>query len=187
MLKRRGLNRVSVIEKAVEMANQAGSVAAVSLASLAEALEIRPPSLYNHIAGLEDLHEGMAVFGLGLLLADLRQAAQGLLGLDALLAMAISYRQFVHTHPGIYPLIVRAPGSDAPERAALSEELVQMLMLIMASIGLQGDDAVHAIRGLRAILHGFASLEANDGFKIPLDREESFRRLVSTYLNGLRP
>jgi hypothetical protein len=69
--------------------------------------------------------------------------------------------------------------------AALAQELLQMLLLVMASLGLRGNDAFHAIRGLRAILHGFTSLEAAGGYKMPLDQEESFHRLVNTYLDGL--
>jgi hypothetical protein len=59
------------------------------------------------------------------------------------------------------------------------------LLLLTASSGLQGDEALHAIRGLRAILHGFVSLETAGGFKMALDQEESFRRLVSAYLGTL--
>ena len=61
-----------------------------------------------------------------------------------------------------------------------------MLLLVMASLGLQGDDAVHAIRGLRAVLHGFVSLEAAAGYKMALDQEESFQRTVRAYLAGIK-
>jgi AcrR family transcriptional regulator len=185
MVKHRRLNREWVIERAVEMADEAGSVTAVSLTALAEALEIRPPSLYNHITSLEDLHDGMALFGVQQLITDLRQASLGLVGREAVAALANAYRRFAHDHPGIYPLTIRAPEPDKTELVALSQELIQMLLLIMASLGLQGDDAIHAIRGLRAILHGFTSLEAAEGYKMALDQEESFRRLVDAYLNGL--
>lgn len=185
MPKRRRLNRELVVEKAATLADESGSAAAVTLAALADALEIRPPSLYNHVAGLEDLQRGMAAHGLRLLMAELRQASQGLVGREALAAMAHAYRRFAHAHPGIYPLTIRAPEPDETELAALSQEMVQMLLLVMASLGLQGDEAIHAIRGLRAILHGFASLEAAGGYKMALDQEESFRRLVSAYLNLL--
>jgi AcrR family transcriptional regulator len=185
MGKRRRLNRELVVAQAVKMADEVGDATAVSLAALAQMLEIRPPSLYNHVASLEDLQAGMAAFGLRQLITDLRQASLGQVGQEAVVAIANAYRQFVHTHPGIYPLTIRAPEPDEPERAALSQELVQMLLLIMASTGLQGDDAIHAIRGLRAILHGFTSLEASGGYKMALDLEESFRHLVNTYLNGL--
>ncbi len=184
MGKRRRLNRELVIAQAVKMADEVGDATAVSLAALAQTLEIRPPSLYNHVASLEDLQDGMAVFGLRQLITDLRQALLGQVGQEAVMALANAYRQFAHAHPGIYPLTIRAPEPDETERTALSQELIQMLLLVMASMGLQGDDAIHAIRGLRAILHGFTSLEAAEGYKMALDLEESFRRLVSAYLNG---
>ena len=185
MPRRRRLNRDLVIEQAVALADAEGDVGAVSLTALAQALEIRPPSLYNHVASLEDLQQGMALCGLRRLLADLRQASQGLVGREAVVAIAAAYRQFAQRHPGIYPLTIRAPERDESELAALAQELLQMLLLVLASMGLQGDDAIHAIRGLRAIMHGFTSLEAADGYKMSLDREESFRRLVHTYLDGL--
>lgn len=185
MPKRRRLNRELVIEKAAEMTDEGGSLTAVSLTALAQELDIRPPSLYNHVDSLEDLHCGMATFALRQLTTDLRQASSGLVGREAILAIADAYRKFVRKHPGIYPLTIRAPRPGENELAALAQELLQMLLLVMASLGLQGNDAFHAIRGLRAILHGFTSLEAAGGYKMPLDQEESFQRLVNTYLDGL--
>jgi len=185
MPRRRRLNRDLVIEQAVALANAGGDVRTVSLTALAQALEIRPPSLYNHVASLEDLQQGMALFGLRQLIADLRQASLGLVGREAVAAIAAAYRHFAQRHPGLYPLTIRAPERDESELAVLAQELLQMLLLVMASMGLQGDDAIHAIRGLRAILHGFTSLEAADGYKMSLDREESFHRLVHAYLDGL--
>ncbi|MGD2050699.1 MAG: TetR family transcriptional regulator, partial [Chloroflexota bacterium] len=64
MPKRRRLNRELVIRKAAEMADEGGSLTAVSLTALAQELDIRPPSLYNHVDSLEDLHCGMAIFSL---------------------------------------------------------------------------------------------------------------------------
>ncbi len=185
MVKRRWLNRDLVVAKAVELVDSAGNLEAVSLKSLAEALDIRTPSLYNHITSLEDLHAGMALFALRQLNAELREAAMGQVGQAAILAMSHAYRHFAHTHPGVYPFALRAPEPDETELVNLSQELLQMLSLVMASLGLVGDDAIHAIRGLRAILHGFVSLEAAAGYKMPLEPDESFRRLIAAYLDGL--
>jgi len=185
MVRRRRLNRNLVIEQAAVLADAGGDLGSVSLTALAQALEIRPPSLYNHVNSLEDVQQGMALFGLRQLIAALRQASLGLVRREALAAIAVAYRHFAQQHPGIYPLTIRAPDSDESELAALAQELLQMLLLVMASMGVQGDDAIHAIRGLRAILHGFCSLEAAEGYKMALDREESFHRLVNTYLDGL--
>lgn len=187
MAGRRRLNRERVIARAVEMADEAGDVTAVTLTALADALNVRTPSLYNHIESLEDLRYGMAVAGVKELIACLRKASMGLVGRAALLAIADAYRLFAQEHPGVYPLTVRAPEPDDEALQTLAQELLQMLLLLLASIGVQGEDAVHAIRGLRAILHGFTSLEGAEGFKMALDREQSFRRLVVAYLDGISP
>ena len=185
MVKRRRLNRALVIEAAVHLVESAGSVTALSLTALAEALDVRPPSLYNHVTSLEDLHKGLALFGLRSLLDELRRAAFGLVGADAVRATATAYRRFVGLHPGIYPLLLRAPEPHEAELVSLSNELVGFMQLVLATMGLQGDEAIHAIRGLRAILHGFTSLEAGGGYKLDLDLEISFQRLVDSYLAGL--
>ena len=52
----------------------------------------------------------------------------------------------------------------------------------MASLSLHGEEALHAIRGFRSVLHGFVALEAAGGFKMDLDRNESFDYLVDAYL-----
>lgn len=185
MAKRRRLNRDLVVEKAVEMADAAGSVEAVTLTALAAALDIRPPSLYNHVDNIDDLLQAMAVTGARHLTDALRAAAAGQVGREALLSMTGAYRQFAHEHPGIYPLTVRAPEPGETALVALSEELLHMLLLVLASLGLQGDDALHAVRGFRSLLHGFTSLETAGGFKMPLDMDESYRRMVTIYLDGL--
>lgn len=185
MAKRRRLNHNLVIEQAAALADAAGSASAVTLTDLAQALEIRPPSLYNHVAGLDELRQGMAVFALRELLAGVRAAALGLVGRAALMAIADTYRDFARAHPGIYPLSVRAPEPDEPELTALAQELLQFLVLLQATMGVLGDDAIHAVRGLRAILHGFVGLEAAGGFKMGQDVEESFRRLLAAFLDSL--
>ncbi|HRQ40952.1 MAG TPA: TetR-like C-terminal domain-containing protein [Chloroflexota bacterium] len=183
--KRRWLNRELVINRAVAMADEAGSVTAVSLTALAESLDVRVPSLYNHVASLEDLQHGMAVAGVRLLLDELRRATNGLVARPSLEAMAHAYRQFALAHPGIYPLTIRAPEPDDAELGALAQELVQMLLLVWATVGLTGDDALHATRGFRAVLHGFTALEMAEGYRLSLGRDESFQRLVAAYLDGV--
>jgi hypothetical protein len=53
---------------------------------------------------------------------------------------------------------------------------------------MEGDDAIHGTRIIRSGLHGFVTLEAQDGFGIALELEldDSFARLVSTLDRGLR-
>jgi AcrR family transcriptional regulator len=189
MTHRRQLNRDRVITEAARLADEGavtrGDPSAVSLSALAQALHVKPPSLYNHVSSLDDLQDGMAALAARRLLAELRQAAQGRVGREAITAMAHAYHRFAKRHPGTYPLTIRAPRPDQPQLAEPAQELLQLLLFALASMGLQGDDALHAVRGLRALLHGFVSLESAGGFAMALDLEESFRRLVEGYLRDL--
>lgn len=185
MTKRRILNREKVIEKAAEIADSAGQPDAVTLTVLAEALQIRVPSLYNHVANLDDLQLGMALYGGRILIGRLREATLGLVGPEAIMSLARAYRQFAQEHPGLYPLLLRAPDPDDKELTAVAQELLQLLLLLMASCGLQGEEALHAIRGLRSVVHGYISLEAAEAFKMDIDRNESYERTVRFFLSGL--
>jgi AcrR family transcriptional regulator len=186
MAKRRWLNREVVVETAVALANEAGSAEAVSLTALAGALDVRVPSLYNHVANLEDLQRGTTLWAARRLVETLREAAAGLVGREALLAMADAYRRFAQANRGVYLLTVRAPGPEDVEWAAIAQELLQLMLLVFASYGLAGEKALHAVRGMRAVLHGFVALEAAEGFKMDLDVNDSFQRLVVVYVEGLR-
>jgi Tetracyclin repressor-like, C-terminal domain len=57
---------------------------------------------------------------------------------------------------------------------------------VLRGYGLEGDDAIHAARSVRATLHGFVTLEMQDGFGIPLDLDESFKRLIKVLDRGLQ-
>lgn len=51
---------------------------------------------------------------------------------------------------------------------------------------LQGDEALHATRALRATTRGFIDLELAGGFGMPLSIQESWRRLLAILDEGLR-
>ena len=54
----------------------------------------------------------------------------------------------------------------------------------MASLGLSGDDALHAVRALRAAVGGFAELELRGAFGMLLSTDESFERLLHLLADG---
>jgi hypothetical protein len=63
--------------------------------------------------------------------------------------------------------------------------LLRTVSAVLAQYQLVGDDEIHAIRGLRALMHGFVSLEAAGGFAMPQDLDESYRRLVGGFADSL--
>lgn len=188
MPRRPGLDSAAVVQAAVELLDAEGP-AALSLGKLAEQLGVQTPSLYNHIGGMPDLLRRLALRNVQGLAVCLGDAAIGRSGADALLAVADAYRAWIKQHPGLYMASLRASRAQAqpdPELAAAEDRAVRIALAVLASFGLQGQDAVHAARGLRSLVHGFASLEIAGGFGLPLDCDESFRRLLHTWVAGLQ-
>jgi Tetracyclin repressor-like, C-terminal domain len=60
-----------------------------------------------------------------------------------------------------------------------------VIMAVLRGYELEGDDAVHAARAIRVALHGFVSLEAEQGFAIDVSLDESFEWLLETLDRGL--
>lgn len=187
MTRRAGLDVEAVVEAAGRLADAEG-LESLTLAGLAEQLGIRTPSLYNHVAGLPGLHRELALRGTRELTARLARAAIGKSRADAVMAMADAFRAFIKEHPGLYAATVRSAGTMQPvdaELAAASQEAVEVVLAALASYGFSGAEALHAVRALRSVVHGFATLELAGGFGIPLDTDESFQRLVGMLIEGL--
>ena len=174
-----------VAREAAVLADERG-LDALSLADLAAHLGVRPPSLYNHIPSLAALQRDLTVLGARELGTRLARAAVGKAGDEAVVALAGAYRAFARERPGLYAATQRAPAPNDEEGQAVAAEVVAIIQAALAAYGLHGDDAIHAIRTLRSLLHGFTTLELHGGFGLPLDLDESFARLLAIFIAGLR-
>ncbi len=158
----------------------------LTLARVAEELAVRPPSLYNHIDGLEGLVRLVALDGLEELAEVCRTAVMGRAGSDALHGLAAAYREYARAHPGVYPLTqVTRPGDpDYEQRAA---RILEPVFALLTGFGLGGDDLIHAARAVRSALHGFVTLESWSGFGLEIDLDRSYRWMVAALERGLTP
>lgn len=181
---RAGLSRAVVVTEAARVADEVG-LERLTLAAVASRLGVRLPSLYKHIAGLEALQVHLAAAAGRELAAELSAATVGRSKGDALLAMAHAYRAFALRRPGAYAATLRAPEDGDEEHQAAAMAVLQVVLSVLAGFGLEGEDAIDAVRGLRALLHGFVAIEAAGGFKLPQDLDRSYRRLVQTYADTL--
>lgn len=181
---RAGLSRAVVVAEAARVADEVG-LERLTLAAVAGRLGVRLPSLYKHIAGLEALQVHLAAAAGRELAAELSAATVGRSRGDALLAMAHAYRAFALRRPGAYAATLRAPEDGDEEHQAAAMAVLQVVLSVLAGFGLEGEDAIDAVRGLRALLHGFVAIEAAGGFKLPQDLDRSYRRLVQTYADTL--
>lgn len=182
---RAGLSPEAVVDAAVAVADERG-VEATTLAAVAQRLGVRSPSLYAHVAGLADLRRRLGERGARELAAALQRSSAGRAGSDALHAVALAYRDFAHRHPGIYAAMQRAPAANDPGAAQAADELYGVILAALAGYELPESAVVHAVRAIRAALHGFVSLEREGGFAMPVAVSDSYERLVEMLDGGLR-
>ncbi len=182
--RRAGLDDRVILRAAGEIADRDG-LEQLSLARLAESLDVRPPSLYNHVSGLDDVRRGLALEGARALAGRLARAAVGKSGPEGVRAIGASYRAFAREHPGLYAALQRAPAPDDTALIAASDDILAILRAALAPWGLDKAAQVHAMRTLRSLAHGFVSLEAAGGFGIPVDLEESYNYAIGLFIAGL--
>jgi AcrR family transcriptional regulator len=180
-----GLDSDSLVAAAAKLADREG-LQAVTLARVSNDLGVRAPSLYVHVASLADLHRRIGVSGAGELAAALASAAAGRARADALRALADAYRSYALAHPGSYTALQRLSDPDDPEAVAAGAAVVGVVLAVLRGYGIDGDDAIHDVRAIRAALHGFVALEADGGFGMPVSVDESYVRLVGVLERGLR-
>lgn len=180
-----GLTADKVVAAAAELADRNGADA-LTLAALAAKLRVKPPSLFNHISGMTALRRDLRVLALKELADALAAAAIGRSRGDAIRALGHAYRRFVKQRPGIYAETVRADdGSRDAEVGALGARIVAICVSALAGYGLSPRQEIHAIRTLRSLAHGFATLEIGGGFGMPIAIDDSYDWMLETFICGL--
>jgi AcrR family transcriptional regulator len=188
MSPRSNLTKEIVVQAAADLLNSDGPDA-LSLNRLAEKLDIRTPSLYNHVDGLPGLMQELSILNARNLANRLSDAAIGQSGPALVMSVMQAYRSYIKEFPSLYLSTLRVSGMQEQIDPALEREEARSLkvaLAVMDSFGLQGEEALHAVRALRSLAHGFATLEVNGGFGMPLDLNESFARLVDLLIAGLQ-
>lgn len=179
------LNRARLAERAAELADQIG-LEEVTFTRLARVLGVAAPGLYRHAADVADLRRAIAHQAMNELGAELSRAGAGLAGLDALAAMAGTIRAWARQHPGRYAALQIAPDPSDEAGLVSAGELLGVIGSGLRAYGLDGDDLTDAIRFVRSAVHGFVSLELNEGFKQSRPLDATFERIVSALDSNLR-
>jgi len=184
MPRRPGLDQRILVSAAAELADE-GGLELVTIASLAARLNVRPPSLYNHIESAGELHHQLTLFALRSLCDAASRAAVGRNGPGGVLAVANVYREYAQRHPGLYGATLRAapPGDAAMQR--ISTEFLDIMRAVLVPFDLGETDLIHAVRGFRSVVHGFVSLEAAHGFGLPQSIDDSFHFVIRSFIQGL--
>ncbi len=182
---RAGLDPAAVTAAGATLADEVG-FSALSMGLLAERLGVKTPSLYKHVASQADLAHRIAVLALNEFADAIRDAIQGRAGREALVAGAHAMRRWVLEHPGRYAAgnAVSVTGPDDPLNPAIQRVLASWTAMLHG-YRLDPGQEIHALRMLRSILHGFATLEAAGSFQIAADTDDSFTWMLAFIDHGL--
>ncbi|MNO19984.1 Bacterial regulatory protein, tetR family [compost metagenome] len=184
MSPRAGIDSHLILKAVIEIADQQGANA-VTISSVAKELGIRPPSLYNHVSGLDELKKMLALYALDQLYHCISDAVEGKEGETAIRDFAVSYISYAREHPGLYEAAQFAPSAEDREVSEASHRIVGLVLKLLQSYHLPEEQALHTVRGIRSLVHGFAALELQGGFRIPLDLQDSLEYNLNLIFKGL--
>ena len=175
---RAGLSTDVVVAEAARLVDDEGAQA-LTLSALAQRFGVAQPSLYKHVAGLDDLHGRLAVLATRDLGAAMRRAASGRSGAEATAAVAVAYRDHAREHPGTYAYLLR-PRADDPRHAEAAQEVLDVLADVLASYGIERDEAVQrAAQEPHRVDQVALALELAGGFAMARSTDATFDALVA--------
>lgn len=180
-----GLSKEKIVEAAVALIEQSGT-SEFSMRALADYLQIKTASLYNHVESMHSLMVAVCAYALQMQRKSEMNAIEGKTGNEAIMALANAYRIFAKEHPHLYRLIIHTAASCGEQLSEISRCIVEPFMKVLEHTSLTDNEKYHWQRVLRGILHGFASQEDAGFFShLPADVNESFQTAIQCYMDGL--
>jgi AcrR family transcriptional regulator len=181
-----GLDATTIVAAGAALADEVGFTQ-LTMGQIARRLGVQTPSLYRHIVNQDDLNRKIATLAANEAADAVGTAIQGYAGRDALTAGIHALRDYVLSHPGRYAATngTEPLGPDDPLFTA-RERMEASFAAILRGYRIEPENLVHAMRTVRSLFHGFASIEAEHGFRRPTDVEESFEWMIALVDRGLR-
>ncbi|KAB7755595.1 MULTISPECIES: TetR/AcrR family transcriptional regulator [Mycobacteriaceae] len=178
------LSRDSIVSAALTFLDREGWDA-LTINALANQLGTKGPSLYNHVQSLDDLRRTVRMRVIDDIIGMLNTVGEGRSRDDAVMAMASAYRSYAHHHPGRYSAFTRMPlGGDDPEYTAATHAAAGPVIAVLASYGLDGENAFYAALEFWSALHGFVLLEMT-GVMDGVDTDAVFTDMVVRLARGM--
>ena len=178
------VTKTLVIDTASQIADEKG-LHNVSLKIIAEELNIKTPSLYNHIDNLDNLLLEVAHKGMRTMNERLERVAIGKAGDAAIKAVGIEYLNFMIEHPGIYETIQWATWNGSAETTDIFEHYTLLLKTLILSCQLQEDCVDEILSILTGILHGYTTLQLRFAFDNPEQVRSNLSNALDTILLGI--
>ncbi|MEO7351112.1 MAG: TetR/AcrR family transcriptional regulator [Marmoricola sp.] len=160
------LNRERVLRSAVEVADS-GGITSLTIRSLAEALGVKPMSVYHHVANKEEIIDGIVdlVFGEFALPEPARDWRR------EMRRRALSTRAVLRVHPWAIPLL---QSRTSPGVATLTH--LNAVIGTLRQGGFSVEMTAHAYALLDSYIYGFAMSEAS----LPINGPETVAEVAES-------
>lgn len=182
---RKGLTQEYIVQTALELIETFGTHA-FSWNKLAQALDVKPASLYNHVQNMDAL-----IHGVGLRIADqIRQAQldaiQGKRREDAVFSLCLAYRDFTLHHAELYKVVAGMQRNKSACSQDVYARIIEPIWIVLSEFDLKQKTKMHWQRILRAFMQGFFTYEYTGGFQLfPIEREETYRIAVQSAIQAI--
>lgn len=183
---RSGLTKKCVIESAAVLIENSG-ISNFSMRALADFLNIKTASLYNHVQSMDALLADVCAYALQAQYETELKSIKGKSGTEAIIAIANAYRTFAKEHCELYRLIINTAATCGSSLGEISSCITEPFMAVLNNTALNDTEKIHWQRILRGIIHGFVSQEDAGFFAhLPVDVNESFNIAIGCYIDGLK-
>jgi AcrR family transcriptional regulator len=164
-------------------------VADFSINQLARALAIKPPSLYNHFAGDENLRRSIRLEGWKRIaehcLPDIQSNDHPV---DLIRRTAAKCRDFAVENPALYLFTVQHPFPQSDiEFSPILHHIIDVYVTILTPFGIGKEETLHAARLLHSSIHGFLLNEILGFFPEAVSMETSFEWMVMHLIDSFLP
>lgn len=152
---------------------------------VARELNIKPPSIYNHISNNEELRICVAIEGWKKLYNYLISSKLPCEKKeDSISVLLNSFRKFAHENKDLYLVIsttsIEQTRSDFLE---ISKKFFDLFDNILSQFNIPKKDQIHVLRLLRSMSHGFIMLEIQNQFELPTNINESYDFIIKSTLS----
>ncbi|MDF2505476.1 TetR/AcrR family transcriptional regulator [Clostridium sp.] len=183
-MQKRNLTKEKIIQIALLLADEIG-LNQVTFPKLAEKLDIKYPSLYNHFTNMDDLKIKITVYLLNELNLKLMQKLIGKSGEVAIREFAYVYRDFAFENKAVYGLFMSIPSTGNEEVYSLAKETTGIIHQVLDFYIKDEIHLIHKSRELRSFLHGSISLNFLGYFQNSVNSEDSFKFMIDDFIFSL--
>ena len=180
-----GLNRQAVVSAAIELIEDEGCQD-FSMRELADRLQVKTASLYNHIESIDSLYGEIGSYVISKLMEVQLSAVGGKRRDEAVRSLALAHYGFAKEHPELYRVFMNLPALKNDNLFNEAGDTVNLIIDVLSGYRLDEKQKMHLQRVLRSIIQGFIVQEDIGCLRhFPVDASDSFNIAIDCFLEGL--